>query len=123
MPFRLSTKIQKIPYNEPAFYLKLQGMTSTNAERRLLADGSNCLSPVKTTPIWMRFLRNMFAGFAVLLWAGAALCFIAYGLQYSSSNHPPGDNVCKMFFNSRIRTAIKKRIEMVHVWGCMVQVS
>jgi len=36
----------------------------------------------------------MFGGFAILLWIGAVLCFLAYSIQATTSEDPPGDNVC-----------------------------
>lgn len=68
-------------------------MSSDLAEERLNEDGPNALTPPRTTPEWVKFMKQMFLGFAVLLWAGAVLCFVAYGVQWSDSDHPPGDNV------------------------------
>ena len=36
----------------------------------------------------------MFGGFAILLWIGAILCFLAYSILASTSEDPQGDNVC-----------------------------
>ncbi len=41
----------------------------------------NCLTPPPTTPEWIKFLKNLFGGFAMLLWLGAILCFVAYFIQ------------------------------------------
>jgi hypothetical protein len=30
----------------------------------------------------------------MLIWIGAGLCFLAYGLQFSTSDNPPKGNVC-----------------------------
>jgi sodium/potassium-transporting ATPase subunit alpha len=49
--------------------------------------------PAKRTPAWLKFLHTLFAGFSMLLWVGAVLCFIAYGVEASTSDHPPIDNV------------------------------
>ena len=35
----------------------------------------------------------MFSGFACLLWVGAILCFVAYGIQASAYEEPPDDNL------------------------------
>merc|ERR1719423_250246 len=35
----------------------------------------------------------MFSGFAMLLWIGAILCFIAYSIQASAFEEPPDDNL------------------------------
>ena len=47
----------------------------------LAKHGPNALTPPPTTPEWVKFCQNMFSGFAMLLWFGAILCFIAYGIQ------------------------------------------
>ena len=63
---------------------------NTNIERGLTKDaalegnqtyGLNALTPPPTTPEWIKFCQNLFGGFALLLWFGAILCFIAYGIQ------------------------------------------
>jgi len=56
-------------------------------------DGPNELTPPKTTPEWVKFCKQLFGGFALLLWLGAILCFIAYSIQASAMEHVPGDNV------------------------------
>lgn len=63
------------------------------AKEILLRDGPNALTPPKTTPEWVKFCKVLFSGFALLLWIGAILCYIAYGIQASQSEDPPGDNV------------------------------
>ena len=68
-------------------------MTTIEAKKRLAEYGPNALTPPKTTPEWVKFLKNLFTGFAVLLWAGGILCFAAYGAQYADSSSPPGDNL------------------------------
>ena len=49
----------------------------SNRER----DGPNALTPPPTTPEWIKFAQNLFGGFAMLLWLGAVLCFLAYSIQ------------------------------------------
>merc|ERR1712106_178429 len=75
---------------------------STNIENGLTADqakkgnelhGPNALTPPPTTPEWVKFCQNLFSGFACLLWLGAILCFIAYGIQASAYEEPPDDNL------------------------------
>lgn len=56
-------------------------------------DGPNSLTPPKTTPEWVKFCKNLFGGFALLLWIGAFLCFIAYGIQASTVEDPADDNL------------------------------
>jgi sodium/potassium-transporting ATPase subunit alpha len=56
-------------------------------------DGPNALSPPKTTPEWVKFCRQMFGGFAMLLWLGAILCFIAHGISVATFEDAANDNV------------------------------
>merc|ERR1711962_701843 len=55
--------------------------------------GKNELTPPPTTPEWVKFCQCLFSGFAMLLWFGAILCFIAYGIQASAYEEPPDDNL------------------------------
>ncbi|XP_059536831.1 potassium-transporting ATPase alpha chain 2 [Myotis daubentonii] len=69
------------------------GLSSTQAAELLARDGPNALSPPKETPEIIKFLKQMVGGFSILLWAGAILCWIAYGIQYSSDKSSSLDNV------------------------------
>merc|ERR1712127_1064992 len=64
-------------------------MAKANLER----DGLNALTPPKTIPEWVKFLKQLFGGFSMLLWVGAILCFIAYGIERSASEDVLGDNL------------------------------
>ena len=44
----------------------------------------------------MKFCKNLFGGFALLLWLGAILCFLAYGIQVCSL----GIAICHVTGNS-----------------------
>ena len=69
------------------------GLTPEQARDILLRDGPNALTPPKKTSEWVKFSKNLFGGFAMLLWIGAILCFIAYSIQVTSSDEAPDDNV------------------------------
>ena len=68
-------------------------MTDENALSFLKRDGLNELTPPKTTPEWVKFCKNLFGGFAMLLWTGSILCFIAYAISVSSLDDAPKDNL------------------------------
>jgi sodium/potassium-transporting ATPase subunit alpha len=51
------------------------------------------LTPPKKTPEWVKFCKNLFGGFAMLLWIGAFLCFIAYSVDVISAEYPSKDNL------------------------------
>merc|ERR1740124_1628702 len=55
--------------------------------------GPNSLTPPPKTPEWVKFCQQLFSGFACLLWLGAILCFLAYGIQASAYEEPPDDNL------------------------------
>lgn len=69
------------------------GLTSEQARENLLRDGPNALTPPRKQSEWVKFSKNLFGGFAMLLWVGAILCFVAYGIQATSDEDPPDDNV------------------------------
>lgn len=70
-----------------------QGLTNARAAEFLLRDGPNALTPPPTTPEWVKFCRQLFGGFSILLWIGAILCFLAYAIQAATEDDPAGDNV------------------------------
>jgi len=70
-----------------------QGLSSDEVTLRLRRDGLNAMSPQVQTPMIVKFVTDLFGGFATLLWIGAVLAFIGYGIGFSSSDNPPIDNV------------------------------
>uniref|UniRef100_A0A914Z0M7 Sodium/potassium-transporting ATPase subunit alpha n=1 Tax=Panagrolaimus superbus TaxID=310955 RepID=A0A914Z0M7_9BILA len=70
-----------------------KGLTTSKAAEIMTRDGPNSLSPPRTTPEWIKFCKNLFGGFAMLLWVGAILCYIAYAVDYFSMEHPSKDNL------------------------------
>ncbi|XP_006900990.1 PREDICTED: sodium/potassium-transporting ATPase subunit alpha-3 isoform X1 [Elephantulus edwardii] len=71
----------------------VQGLTHSKAQEILARDGPNALTPPPTTPEWVKFCRQLFGGFSILLWIGAILCFLAYGIQAGTEDDPAGDNL------------------------------
>ena len=69
------------------------GLTAAQAKANFERDGPNALTPPPTTPEWVKFLQALFGGFAMLLWLGAVLCFIAYSIQATTMEQPPDDNL------------------------------
>ena len=69
------------------------GLTPSQADENIAKYGLNELTPPPTTPEWIKFCQCLFSGFAMLLWLGAILCFIAYGIQASAFEEPPDDNL------------------------------
>jgi len=77
---RLSTSIEK-------------GLNNEQVKLVFERDGPNALTPPKTTPEWIKFCKNLFGGFAMLLWFGSILCFIAYSITVLSYDEAPKDNL------------------------------
>ncbi|EHH28892.1 hypothetical protein EGK_09175 [Macaca mulatta] len=71
----------------------ITGLSSTRAAELLARDGPNSLTPPKQTPEIVKFLKQMVGGFSVLLWVGAFLCWIAFGIEYSSNKSASLNNV------------------------------
>ncbi|XP_060053656.1 sodium/potassium-transporting ATPase subunit alpha-4-like isoform X2 [Erinaceus europaeus] len=70
-----------------------QGHTQEKAEQILIRDGPNMLTPPPTTPEWVKFCRQLFGGFSLLLWIGAILCFVAYAIQSQFHEESSKDNL------------------------------
>ncbi|XP_077174102.1 sodium/potassium-transporting ATPase subunit alpha-2-like [Paroedura picta] len=70
-----------------------KGLTNTRAAEILAHDGPNALTPPPTTPEWVKFCRQLFGGFSILLWIGAILCFLAYSIQAVMEDEPANDNL------------------------------
>uniref|UniRef100_A0A4W3IV11 Sodium/potassium-transporting ATPase subunit alpha n=1 Tax=Callorhinchus milii TaxID=7868 RepID=A0A4W3IV11_CALMI len=70
-----------------------RGLTNTRASEILAEEGPNALTPPPITPEWVKFCRQLFGGFSILLWIGAILCFLAYGIQVALDDEPSNDNL------------------------------
>lgn len=53
------------------------GLSACEADRRLAEFGPNRVEKVRTTPLWLRFVRQFTHLFAVVLWAAAAMAGLA----------------------------------------------
>lgn len=76
------------------------GLTFSHAKAVLERDGPNSLTPPKKTPEWVKFCKQLFGGFALLLWIGAVLCFLAYSIQATTFEDPSPDNVSRQIEGS-----------------------
>ncbi|XP_065649801.1 sodium/potassium-transporting ATPase subunit alpha-like isoform X3 [Hydra vulgaris] len=70
-----------------------KGLSSSVAARNLARDGLNTLQGIKGTPEWIKFGRQMISGFALLLWAGALLCYIVTIIRFTTEPNPVYDEV------------------------------
>nr|XP_020476179.1 sodium/potassium-transporting ATPase subunit alpha-1-like [Monopterus albus] len=70
-----------------------KGLSSSRAKEILARDGPNVLTPPPTTPEWVKFCKQLFGGFCLLLWIGAILCFIAFSIQITSDEEAIYDNL------------------------------
>jgi len=69
------------------------GLTTQKAKEVMERDGRNELTPPKTTPEWVKFCKQLFGGFSILLWIGAILCYFAYAIEASAYEDVRGDNL------------------------------
>lgn len=91
------------------------GLTPEQAKEILIRDGPNALTPPKKIPEWVKFSKNLFGGFAMLLWIGAILCFVAYSIQSSSQDDVPADNVSGLGAPAQRRCGHMTRIQSPRV--------
>ena len=63
------------------------GLSSALAAARLKEYGENVLSEKKSTPWYTELIHELTGFFSLMLWAGSALCFIAYGLDPSDPSN------------------------------------
>merc|ERR1711935_1108165 len=92
----LEIDVHRVPVEElcKRFSTNIEnGLTADQAKKGNELHGANALTPPPTTPEWIKFCQNLFSGFACLLWLGAILCFLAYGIQASAYEEPPDDNL------------------------------
>lgn len=68
----------------------LDGLSTNEAEKILLTKGRNALSPPKVTPEYIKFLKCLFSGFAILLWACSGLCFILWAIEILLNHEKEG---------------------------------
>lgn len=64
----------------------VRGHSSKQARELLEKNGFNRLTPPETTPEWVKFMHQLFGGFALLLWIGAILCITAYFINKNMDN-------------------------------------
>ena len=71
----------------------VKGLTEAKANEMFKKYGKNALTPPKETPKWVKFLKQMSNGFAILLWLGAFFSLIAYLIQFASDANTDKANV------------------------------
>lgn len=97
----------------------MQGHTQEKADELHERDGPNALTPPPTTPEWVKFCKQLFSGFAMLLWIGAILCFITFGIKVSQQEEPDKDDVSNKNTKKHFRRSLpKKTIVMIMTHFC-----
>lgn len=69
-------------------------MTEAHAAIVFQRDGPNAITPPYKTPAIVKFLKQLFGGFSLLLWIGAFLCFIPFSIEVSRNPATDKDYVC-----------------------------
>ncbi|KAG9511174.1 hypothetical protein GZH46_00258, partial [Fragariocoptes setiger] len=62
------------------------GLNKEVAKQRLIHGGPNALTPPKPMSEWVKFSKQLFSGFSILLWVGAVLCVAAYAISGHTDN-------------------------------------
>jgi len=57
------------------------GLGAQQVDIILQRDGKNEITTPLEPPTWVRFCKNLFGGFSMLMWLGAFLCFAHYSIQ------------------------------------------
>uniref|UniRef100_A0A8C1F045 Sodium/potassium-transporting ATPase subunit alpha n=1 Tax=Cyprinus carpio carpio TaxID=630221 RepID=A0A8C1F045_CYPCA len=91
------------------------GLTHKRALEILARDGPNALTPPPTTPEWVKFCKQLFGGFSILLWIGAVLCFFAYGIQAATEDEGTGLNLSGSCFRLYLGVVLSA---VVIITGC-----
>ena len=65
------------------------GLTIKQAKTGIAEYGLNQLTPPAKTPEWIKFMKNLFTGFSLLLWVAAILSFMSFGIEHVSSHGQP----------------------------------
>ena len=60
---------------------RIEGLSSAEAEARLVKYGLNEITPAPTTHWFVKFCLILVGGFQLMMWFGSILCFIVYGLS------------------------------------------
>ncbi|XP_045311062.1 sodium/potassium-transporting ATPase subunit alpha-4 isoform X2 [Leopardus geoffroyi] len=84
-----------------------KGLSSKKAQEILNRDGPNVLTPPPTVSEWVKFCKQLFGGFSILLWMGAILCLVAYGIQMHFKEDLSRDNEAK---SSKIMESFKNMV-------------
>ena len=67
------------------------GLSAAMAAQILAREGENTLTERNKVPWYIMFIHEQTGFFSLLLWLGAALCFIAYALaSYQEDQNPTG---------------------------------
>uniref|UniRef100_A0A915CEA2 Cation-transporting P-type ATPase N-terminal domain-containing protein n=1 Tax=Parascaris univalens TaxID=6257 RepID=A0A915CEA2_PARUN len=116
---RLQTNLEKVPVltmfgsQYHADSTDCRGLTDAQAAAAIARDGPNALSPPKKVPEWVKFCKNLFGGFAMLLWIGAFLCFVAYAVDAFPMEYPSKDNMALYETSRAMTTAWVARLNNV----------
>lgn len=69
------------------------GLTFDQVQESRKIHGENCLTPPPTVPEWIKFCKQLFGGFSILLWIGAILCWVAYVIEWCQHGDVGLENV------------------------------
>eukprot|EP00359_Climacostomum_virens_P000955 CAMPEP_0204898890 /NCGR_PEP_ID=MMETSP1397-20131031/1538_1 /ASSEMBLY_ACC=CAM_ASM_000891 /TAXON_ID=49980 /ORGANISM="Climacostomum Climacostomum virens, Strain Stock W-24" /LENGTH=1138 /DNA_ID=CAMNT_0052066777 /DNA_START=88 /DNA_END=3504 /DNA_ORIENTATION=+ len=83
--------VHKLPLEELFAQIGLAdpnfGLSDSEAAKKLTIEGENKLTEKHSLPWYVLFMKQLTGFFSLLLWAGAILCFIAYGLNPADASN------------------------------------
>jgi len=85
------------------------GLTAQNVLKVRGIHGYNRLTPPKGDPEWLKFIRTQTGFFSLLLWGGAILCFIGYGLKKEVDNLYLGIVLSLVVFGTGVFSYLQER--------------
>jgi hypothetical protein len=69
------------------------GFSFCKVEVILARDGRNVITAPLEPPTWVRFSKNLFGGFSLLLWLGALLSFAHYSIETGLQAEAASENL------------------------------
>jgi sodium/potassium-transporting ATPase subunit alpha len=86
----------KIPLEDLFYRLMTDphtGLSAPQIEVILARDGLNVITAPLEPPTWVRFAKNLFGGFSLLLWLGALLSFAHYSIETGIQAEAASENL------------------------------
>lgn len=90
----------------------------------LARDGPNVITAPLEPPTWVRFSKNLFGGFSLLLWLGALLAFAHYSIETGIQAEADSENLvlgkaavvhCTKLLKSGLRLQFRLLLHLTYI--------